>query len=87
MDIQELINGLSELEHPDFGHLYVEWGGIRDNRSVGFEHGYWYYSDTAHKIDTFICDSLEEALECILHPPTEDQWQDNIREHGGEIDS
>lgn len=79
MDTDELLKKLSAMDHPNYGHLYVEWGGIKDYRSVGFEEGQWYYSDGQHSLDNFYCSSLHDALECIIDPPTPDEWADNLQ--------
>lgn len=79
MEAGEVLKQLEALEHPDYGHVYVEYGGSKDYRVAGYcKEGFWYYTDGIHMDRNYRCDSLQEALRWLADPPPEWMWDDNL---------
>ncbi len=82
MDIGEVVDRLSMLDDPSYGRVYIEFGGFSDSRTVLYHEGHWCYDDSKHS-NYFTCASLGEALECMVSPPSENDWEENIVKHYG----
>lgn len=84
MDAKEILEKLGWLEDQNYGRVYIEYGGFSDSRTVLYHEGHWCYDDSKHS-NYFTCSSLGEALECMVSPPSENDWEENIIKHYGAI--
>lgn len=80
MDAEEVVSRLGDLEDPNYGRVYIEYGGFTTSRTALYHEGRWCFDDERHGNSYYVCDSLLEALECIVSPPTEQQWEENLEE-------
>lgn len=84
MDITEMIGKIGELEDPNYGRVYIEFGGFSDSRTVLYHEGHWCFDDSKHS-KYYTCSSFTEALECLVNPPGEDEWVENIEKYYGAV--
>ena len=81
MDIFDTLQKVGDLEDPEYGRVYVEFGGFKNSKTILYHEGRWCFEDSAHK-EYFKCNSFVEALECLINPPGADEWEENVKQQG-----
>lgn len=85
IDALDILAQVEKLDHLDYGHVYIEYGGSKDYRVVSYcKEGFWYYTDGDHTDRKFRCSSLLEALKHLAKPPLPMMWTENLDEQRAE---